>query len=378
MNPYRDLQSLSPSPEARNSPKDGAAQTQSYIASAAVSNAPTVPPATRVRRRNRMITSCLECRRRKLKCDKSHPCVNCTKGHRDCVFLAPALDQASQLKLTEIKEKVGSLERLLERDVGRAPSSSGHLSHTDRVLPDDADDDLPGAEDEKELMVTPLAVIDAAYDDDADAEDDMLDLGIQIGKMRLTERIGGFFRPRISEELEHSFITASQDEITRGKHLDPGPQFASMPTSYDYLKPGPDYIAPTSGFFFGQGNNQASLIDFLPSRLAADRLIKQYFSAVHPVATIVHRPSFEKEYEAFWDQVSLGIEPPASVQTVVFAAMFSGVVSMDESDIIRDFGVSKESLVENFKLGTETALGRAHFLRTTKVETLQAFIMYLV
>lgn len=58
--------------------------------------------------------------------------------------------------------------------------------------------------------------------------------------------------------------------------------------------------------------------------------------------------------------------------------MFSGVVSMDEQIIMRDFGVSKESLIDNFRLGTETALGRANFLRTTKVETLQAFIMYLV
>lgn len=47
----------------------------------------------RIRRRNRMITSCLECRRRKLKCNKSHPCTNCVKFARDCVFLAPALDQ---------------------------------------------------------------------------------------------------------------------------------------------------------------------------------------------------------------------------------------------------------------------------------------------
>ena len=116
----------------------------------------------------------------------------------------------------------------------------------------------------------------------------------------------------------------------------------------------------------------------MPSRLAADRLIKQYFTAVHPIAQILHRPSFELEYENFWDEVSLGIEPPSSVQAIIFATMFSGVVSMEESIIWRDFGASKESLIENFKLGTETALGRAHFLRTTKVETLQAFVMYLV
>ncbi len=153
-----------------------------------------------------MITSCLECRRRKLKCDKSHPCINCTKARRECVFLSPALDQASQLKLTEIKEKVGSLERLLERDVARSAAAAIVTSpNPERALPDDADDDLPGAEDEKDLEPTPLAVGDAVYDDDADnADDDLLDLGIQIGKMRITERIGGFFRPKISEEVSPS------------------------------------------------------------------------------------------------------------------------------------------------------------------------------
>jgi hypothetical protein len=160
--------------------------------------------------------------------------------------------------------------------------------------------------------------------------------------------------------------------------LAPAAKKLSQSQVASFMKPGSTYIAPASSFFFGQPIHQTSLIDFLPSRLAADRLIKQYFIAVHPIASCLHRPSFEKEYENFWEEVSLGIEPPSSVQAIVFAAMFSGVVSMDESTIWRDFGVSKDSLIDNFKLGTETALGRASFLRTTKVETLQAFVMYLV
>ena len=165
-------------------------------------NAPTsgVPP--RIRRRNRMITSCLECRRRKLKCDKSHPCTNCTKFARDCVFLAPALDSASQLKLTEIKEKMGSLERVLEQDVAKSASrrearKAGLAAHAVSEEIDFA----PEPEDEKELEPTPLAVIDAVYEDDAD--DDLMDLGIQMGKLRLTDRLGGFFRPKMSDEVSH-------------------------------------------------------------------------------------------------------------------------------------------------------------------------------
>jgi len=128
------------------------------------------------------------------------------------------------------------------------------------------------------------------------------------------------------------------------------PPTEPLPPASEWLKPGPAYIAPSSGFFFG-GGQQTSLIDFLPSRLAGDRLVKQYFLAVHPIAQIVHRPTFEREYETFWDEVSLGIEPQSSVQTIVFAAMFSGVVSMDESVVIRDFGVPKASLMDNFRLG---------------------------
>lgn len=149
-----------------------------------------------------MITSCLECRRRKLKCDKSHPCANCTKFTRDCVFLAPALDSASQLKLTEIKEKMGSLERVLEQDVARnnarREAKKGGFAGAPYAYYEEVDF-APEPEDEKELEPSPMAVIDAVYDDDAD--DDLMDLGIQMGKLRLTDRIGGFFRPKMADEV---------------------------------------------------------------------------------------------------------------------------------------------------------------------------------
>ena len=155
-------------------------------------------PTPRIRRRNRMITSCLECRRRKLKCDKSHPCMNCTKFSRDCVFLAPALDSASQLKLTEIKEKMGSLERVLEHDVAMKGTRKAVKEEFGGVGEDEVDL-AHDTEEEKHLEPTPLALVDAVYDDDAD--DDLLDLGIALGKLRLNDRLGGFFRPKLGAEV---------------------------------------------------------------------------------------------------------------------------------------------------------------------------------
>lgn len=166
------------------------------------------PP--KIRRRNRMITSCLECRRRKLKCDRLQPCSNCSKTRRDCLFLAPATDATSRMKLTELKEKIGSLERSLEEDAAKTQGAvikQEDRDNEDEVLSQSGgvldtvveEGHLPFPDDEKILEPTPLAVQDAAYEDEGG--DDCFDLGFRIGKMRMTERIGGLFRPKIADEV---------------------------------------------------------------------------------------------------------------------------------------------------------------------------------
>ena len=73
-----------------------------------------------------------------------------------------------------------------------------------------------------------------------------------------------------------------------------------------------------------------------------------------------------------------GIEPVGSLQAVVFAMMFSGLVSMSEEAVLQYFGLPKRNMEESLLAGTEAALTRANLTRTTKVETLQAFVMYMV
>jgi hypothetical protein len=146
----------------------------------------------------------------------------------------------------------------------------------------------------------------------------------------------------------------------------------------DFLRAGPSYIPPSSGFFFGLTTEFPSMEELLPNQAAGDRLISQYFQAVHPIARCVHRQSFEVDYQGFWEDVRHNIEPRPSTQAVVFAAWFSAAVSMDEPVIIRDFGCTKQVVVERLKRGAEVALSKASFLRSTKVETMQGFVMYMV
>lgn len=58
--------------------------------------------------------------------------------------------------------------------------------------------------------------------------------------------------------------------------------------------------------------------------------------------------------------------------------MLSAVISMQDEIIRQHFAMSKADLVDHYLKGTEAALSRAHILKTTKLESLQAFVMYLV
>ncbi|KAI1082742.1 hypothetical protein F5B20DRAFT_577820 [Whalleya microplaca] len=301
------------------------------------------------------------------------------KAARECLYIGPRLDEASQMRLAEIKEKQGTLERQLERDVAKSTSKSAQQQ---RILADEVGND---DDDQRDLEATPLAALDLTYDDDADGTEDMIDLGIQIGKMRITERIGGLSRPRISEEISAGIASQQQSpdqlprhggQIPRPEDIPDGLHGTSLP---EFLRPGTEYIVPTSGFFFGQIGESPSIMQFLPFRAAADNFIKHYLIAVHPIAPCTHRPSLEAAYATFWEEIIAGFEPRPSIQAVIFAAMFSGAISMDENDIMREIsGYPKDNWVASLKMGTETALSKANFLRTTKVETMQAFIMYML
>lgn len=160
----------------------------------------------RVRRRNRIIASCLECRRRKLKCDKGQPCSNCVKVSRQCHFIAPGFDAMAQARLAEVKEKMGILERSLEEDLAQQNrlqigfSSSRDVPHVP-LRQDETYSEEDEEEDIKDLKPSDYVREDSAYYEDDYGDDEITDLGIAMGKVRITERIGGLVRPKFSDEV---------------------------------------------------------------------------------------------------------------------------------------------------------------------------------
>ena len=261
------------------------------------------------------------------------------------------------------------LEKTLEDDVARrktpkplfeAPRLPGQeLAHSDEEDEEDA----------RDLEFIDIATEHATYYED-EGNDDMVDLGIAMGKMRITERVGGLVRPRLAEELNEALkLVPDVDQSLN-------PYAGQSPSSW--MSPSNDFLAPSSGFYFAPGIEKTTVMTYLPNKILVDKLLTHYWEAVHPIVRTVHRPSFERKYDVFWKSVASGIEPHRSFQAVIFAALLQSIISMPAEKALSEFGAEKLGLVNNFKLGTESALSRANFLRTTKLETLQATVMYLV
>lgn len=155
-----------------------------------------------------------------------------------------------------------------------------------------------------------------------------------------------------------------------------------MKSATDYLGPTTQYVAPSSTFVLEGEAGFSSIDDFLFEKPGSDMLIQQYFEAVHYMCRVVHRPTFERQYERFWRYRASPTHetaPANSFIAMMMAAMLSAVISMSEEEVANFApGQTQNTLVDHFRKGTEFALSRANFIRTTKLETLQAFVMYLV
>lgn len=162
-------------------------------------------PKDAPRRRNRRITSCLACRRQKQKCNRERPCSNCVKSMRECIFL-PVDSEGPILRrrLAAFKAQAAALEQSLERESADLRQTGSQNSMSSSVVSNSADND-------EDLLLTSLelaslGIQDAAYDDGSDGEsdDDLYDLGLRLGKMRMNERVGGFFHPQMADEVHTS------------------------------------------------------------------------------------------------------------------------------------------------------------------------------
>ena len=116
----------------------------------------------------------------------------------------------------------------------------------------------------------------------------------------------------------------------------------------------------------------------LPEYNELDVLNRTYWTAVDPLAHIVHKPSFERECRKYIHNGYVVDAAPVSFKALLLAMCLAAAVSMPLVQQKELEGTNIQSVVGRLKLATEKALTDANFTNSIEIQTLQAFTIYLV
>ncbi|KLO84462.1 putative C6 transcription factor [Fusarium fujikuroi] len=325
--------------------------------------------------RKRVITACLTCRHRKVKCDHAQPvCSPCKKGNRVCTYTNPqSTSQTSHLGSgnrvsrsnrqtgqDEIKNRLERLEQLLERALSGGPVLPQH--------PTDAASNLDHPHSKHQGLISSL-----------NPQSEILSADGYDGALLLEGERG---QSRWVSSLHYSLLA---DEIRDVKMLLGGrsgdaPR-ESLPT-FRSVSPFPFSGSPT--------NDLRTWAP--PSADACLLLLDTFYSNVDPMTRIVHKPTLKRRLIEYIDY-TYGLDASSSddgefsaahsgkdihtFEPLALAVFHSAINSLSAEDVLLQFSAEKEALLSQFQHGVQVGLGRENFLTTSNIEVLQAFVLLL-
>lgn len=353
------LQLREPAPTRHSS-----AAVASVAAPASLSNSTTTNPNAK---------PCNACRRRKVRCDKSRPCLNCSRLGTACIYdhvvsttlSGPGGEQSSAgsgigviaaSNQQILQDRIERLERVIEGMSGLSVrggsggrggggSGSGGSRH-----------------------VSPAATatsVSSGYHtmDDADGSggagggggSSREDHGIQVFEPNMCYYMG----PNYWMNL-HQFV-------------------------YE-----PRYLLRVSGH--GAGNRQAAdlllqagnpALASLPFDMSAmhlsqdqeDLMFDLFFKNVEPFIRIMHRQTFRSDLQDFRTGFS---KLEHEMRALVFSIQAVTVAALPSDVVLVTFGQSRHTLMDHFQLATELALSRANYLQSRMIACYQALLYYVV
>ncbi|MCJ1476379.1 hypothetical protein MMC13_005045 [Lambiella insularis] len=350
-------------------PTSGNGQSPAGSDAFASSKSPTSPsnaqtPASGINPR-----SCTTCRKRKVRCDKKHPCSNCHKAGIECIFPRPGRAPRRSKKppdselLARLRRLEGVVQSLGKGADGEDLSpdhedSTGNRSmekspSTEEFRPNDT---MPPALGRPPSCSNRMKISDAS----TDFEMDLGKLYITAGKSRYISN--NFWANLTSEiaEMQHLIDESSEEE-------EYGTPESDLNTSLNK----PNHTT----FIFGYSSAMITLRILHPPKDMVPVYWEAYKENVNPLIRVLHRPTVEKlVLEAGQDLDSLS----KSTEALVFAIYLAVVTSLSPEECQGLLKQDKSTAIQRYRFACEQALARAQFLETTELVVLQAFTLFLV
>ncbi|KAJ4317810.1 hypothetical protein N0V84_007172 [Fusarium piperis] len=345
----------------------------SASASAAEKNASSAVPA-----RTTKLRSCVVCRSRKVRCDKLSPCSNCRRAGIPCVV--PSNDRPPRWA------------RRLERVVDGSTQQGAHDAEPagEQVMErlrnlEDLVKELRGQLEQASAGASPAGSGSAQgnppsegrRDGSSPSTSNTSDVQKHFGRMVLQDGsraryVASGFWSRISDELDGLKMD------TRGL---PDDQDESSDDDLPTTAPSTRELerAPSErhAFLFRHNLTGAApdVADLRPLPSQVPFLLDIFSENVNIVARIVHMPTIRKMIR---ETRSSGTSLSPANEALMFSIYYAAVTSMEEDDVMTNFGSAKAELNLKYRLGLEHALAKADFLSEPNIVLVQAFAIFLM
>ncbi|KAF2705072.1 hypothetical protein K504DRAFT_449120 [Pleomassaria siparia CBS 279.74] len=266
-----------------------------------------------VRKRNRVPLSCGPCRHRKLKCNRGHPCDNCTKrgDAASCTYATPGSRKkstnstGSATSPDDMQNRIDRLEGLVLSLMTNGSQSAGPAAAHAAIANSMANG---SADHPYELTNEPESIKEEDEGDDSEVEQ----VAKSIGVMKMDNNRAVF----ASEAHWYAIL----GEISEVKNY-----FNEHKKQYEdqlkrYKANHKDDYSPGTAFLFGQQKptSHAEILSQFPPKPTADILVSRYFNTYDPGIHIIHGPSFQQQYDKHWLNPS---ETPVIWLGLVFGMM---------------------------------------------------------
>ena len=302
--------------------------------------------------------SCTHCRQRKVKCNKSHPCLPCQRANLECVFPERARHPKKKkhgAKSTndELLARLSRMEQLIgrmEKDGKTIPEESSQPAMAPQTSPDP-----PSMEE--------IRLIQRASHSPSDPRSHE---GSASPTQNLNRFIAGSFWQTLSGEVEG--FRQALDDGSDGEENSPHSN-SSLVESHS---------ASHGTLMFGSTfNTPQNLRQLHPSPAHMMKMHDLYAENVDTVMKVLHIPtsrSLVSNAIANLDE----IPTDNYVEPLLFSIYYAAITSLTNDECLQSFQDSRDNLLSRYQAGLERAFANADFMSTTELGTLQALSIYIL
>ncbi|KAL0938223.1 fungal specific transcription factor domain-containing protein [Colletotrichum truncatum] len=285
--------------------------------------------------------ACVECRRRKIKCDRQYPCLACVTSGHECLQPPPGPPRRPRRRNHhELHDKIAQIESLLRQYVGGPNSTQRH--------------ELGFG---PESQATSADELGSFQQSDASKQSQP-----QRSKGQLVHKLDGTLEFRDSKAMTVVFEDLQTIRALIEVELD---QATWLPESET---PGEAQQSCSLNMSF-----TSQLFTCIPSENAIKVLWSVFLERVDPLTKIIHVPTFRTRVI---DSMNSFTSIPLATQALMFSIFLTASGSLTRQEHWDNLGQSKTDAIANFDRGLRLTLTKLNYLRNHNLEVLRSLVLY--